>query len=90
MNTENGCDSVLTLDKKINNLSKSSIKLPILDDPVVLLTMLNPGYHLRVAGYITVYWVISIFTLFVGFYLLISKADCLSKKDTRYSRLTKL
>jgi len=85
-----GCDSVLALESAITNPNKTLLKLPILDDPVVLLTMLNPGFHLRVAGYITTYWVISIFTLFVGFYILLSTAPCLSKTERNDPRLTPL
>jgi hypothetical protein len=52
--------------------------------------MLKPSFHIKVAGYISVYWIISIFTLFVGFFILLSNLDCLKKPERINPRLTPL
>jgi hypothetical protein len=67
-----------------------SIDFPILDDPVLIVTMPNPSTKLIDAAFITFYWLITIFALAVGFMIVLSTADCLSKPERKEFRFTPL
>jgi hypothetical protein len=54
--------------------------------------MPNPSAWLRAAGLLTLWWTITYFTLFVGFFILLSKIGVLAKpvkEDLRAYHLTR-